>query len=259
MPGPQVGIQLIIFGRRAQDDFPGVLRDVAAAGYAGIECGNLYARYSREEVQRMLDSTGLSITGIHSGYGDFSDPEKVRANIQFLNDVGAGYMMCSGVSNDGEGLDRYANSVKVFNEVGRQCREAGIWFCYHNHNWEFETYNGRRAIDFLAAETDPAAVKLNIDIYWVAVGGDDPAAFVRRYKDRCTYFHFKDGQWEPGSPGKATHFDELGRGSVDFETAVPAALECRPDWIVTEQDRTDGDPAESARISRDFLKSRFGL
>jgi len=53
-------------------------------------------------------------------------------------------------------------------------------------------------------------------------------------------------------------FRELGRGCVDIKAALDTALAAAPRWIITEQDSTKGDPAESARISRDYLKTLVG-
>ena len=256
----RVGIQLIIFGTSARDDLDGVMRSVRAGGYDGIETGNLYQRYPEAQVKAMFKQHDLALAGMHSGFGDFESDEKVDANIGFLKSMGARYLMCSGVAS-GDGIEAYQRSAEVFNRVGQRCRDNGISFCYHNHNWEFKRFDvpGRgevTAIHELCALTDPQLVKLCIDVYWVAVGGEDPAAFVRRYADRAAYFHFKDGEWEPGHPGKATRFLPLGQGKVDLKSALQAALELKPEWIVTEQDSPNGrDPADCAREAREHLKT----
>jgi sugar phosphate isomerase/epimerase len=248
---PRIGVQLIVYGKRAVEDFPLVLQEVKETGYDGVETGNLYNRYTKDELKAMLDATGLSITGCHAGFGDFTDPEKVKSSIQFLQDVGAKYLMVSGVGSHDEGLAAYDSAAELFNRVGRQCREEGITFCYHNHAWEFDLIDGTVPMHYLCANTDSDAVKLCIDVYWVYIGGDDPAEFIRRYADRAAYFHFKDG-----SKGV---FSELGRGQVDFDSLMPEVRNVSPEWIVYEQDRTDLEPRESLDISRKFLHDRLAL
>jgi sugar phosphate isomerase/epimerase len=125
-----------------------------------------------------------------------------------------------------------------------------VTFCYHNHNWEFESFDGVKAIHRLAELTDPAAVKLCIDVYWVQVGGEDPVAFTQRYRDRAAYFHFKDGR-----PGE---FLELGQGEVNFAPIIDLVGSLGVEWVVYEQDRTQRTPEESIRMSRQFLRERFG-
>ena len=160
--------------------------------------------------------------------------------------MGAGFLICSGVA-DGEGIERFEKAAETFNHVGRTCRAAGLTFCYHNHAWEFEEFDGTKGIHRLAELTDPDLVSLNADVYWVHIGGEVPAEFIARYGKRIPYFHFKDG-----SPGE---FVELGRGEVDLESALSAALAVEPAWIIAEQDRTAIDPADSVRISRECLKA----
>jgi sugar phosphate isomerase/epimerase len=254
MSRPRLGIQLIIFRDRPQQDLAGVLRNVAKAGYDGVEAGNLFRRHSPEEIQELFRETGLALTGAHAGYGEFTDMAKVEENIQFLQQMGARYLMCSGVA-DQKSMAGYEQSAEVFNRVGKRCRDAGIDFCYHNHNWEFTPFDGQVALHRLAELTDPESVKFCVDVFWVAVGGEDPAAFVQRYADRIPYFHIKDGQWEAGHPGKATRFTELGAGNVDLPAAIRAALKVNPEWLVYEQDTSyDRDPVSSATESLQYLR-----
>jgi len=245
---------LIIFRDRPRQDLAGVLRDVACAGYDGVEAGNLFRGADPSAIQALFAETGLSLTGAHAGYGEFTDLSKVDEDIQFLKSMGARYLMCSGVA-DSKSMAGYEQSAEVFNRVGRRCLDAGIQFCYHNHNWEFTPFDGQIALHRLAELTDPQAVKFCVDVFWVAVGGEDPAAFIQRYADRIPYCHIKDGQWEAGHPGKATRFTELGAGNVDLPAAVRAALQVQPEWLVYEQDTSnDRDPVESATESLSHLR-----
>src|SRR5262249_28299034 len=148
-------------------------------------------------------------------------------------------------------------ACRLFNEVGKRCAEAGIHFCYHNHAWEFEDREGDTCgMDVIAAETDPAFVKFCIDVYWVHIGGQDPAAFVRKHADRGVYYHFKDGG--KNAEGRPV-FLELGNGEVDLKAAYAAAAATNPEWIVYEQDRTDGSPTQAVRASRAYMRQQLGI
>jgi len=249
MSKPRVGLQLIVYGKRPAEDLGGVLREVKQAGYQGIESGNLF-QLGDPRVKDLLSETGLAVAGMHAGFADMATAERTDANIAYLKQVGARYLICSGVA-DGEGLERYEKAAPVFNAVGRRCKDAGLVFCYHNHNWEFEESGGVKGIHRLAELTDPALVKLCIDVYWVHIGGERPAEFVTRYADRAPYLHFKDG-----APGI---FKELGQGEVDLKAAVEAALAAKPEWIICEQDRTDKDVAQSITESRSYMRDELGL
>jgi len=254
----KAGIQIIIYGPQNREDVGGVLRDVAAAGFAGAETGNLFRQEGDEDkVRNLFAETGLALCGCHAGFAEFQDPVKLSENLAYLNALGSRALMCSGVGDRSRGLAAYRDASGLFNEVGKRCADAGAVFCYHNHAWEFEDREGDTCgMDVLAQETDPDLVKFCIDVYWVHVGGEDPAAFVRRHAARGAYYHFKDGGRTPdGKP----RFTELGGGEVDLKAALAAALETRPEWIVYEQDRSERDPGESVRISRAYLREQMGI
>lgn len=257
-PVSKAGIQIIIYGQRNRDDVVGVLREVAQIGFAGAETGNLFRQEGSDvAVREAFESTGLVLCGCHAGFGEFQEPEKLQGNIAYLRALGGRYLMCSGVGDRKRGLAAYRDASALFNEVGKQCRDAGVVFCYHNHAWEFEDREGDTCgMDVLAAETDPALVKFCLDVYWIYHGQDDPVRFINAHKERGAYFHFKDGVREPD--GKA-QFRELGRGEVDLKAAYAAAVALDPEWIVYEQDRSDGNPTDSVRESRDYMRRELGL
>jgi len=245
MAAPKLGLQLIVYGPRPQTDLAGVMREVAKVGYAGIEAGNLFGGHDKQQVKDLLAETGLAICGAHSGYGDIANPAWVEGAMAFLHEVGSRYLICSGVA-PGEGLAAYDAAAEMFNTVGARCREAGLTFCYHNHAWEFEAFDGVKGIHRLAEATDPGLVKLCVDVYWVHIGKEDPAAFIQRYAKRAVYFHFKDG-------GDG-YFTELGKGTVDLAGATAAARQTAEEWIVCEQDHTDLEPRQS--IAESYAKLR---
>ena len=253
----RLGIQAILFGQRNLDDLAGVLRDVRAAGYEGMEIGNPTDTTPAEQVRRLFDEAGLACCGYHTGYDTFTDPEALQRIAAHLGVVGAHHLMCSGTA--GRDRDGFLRSAETFNRAGATLRQNGVTLCYHNHNWEFfDLGSGERGIHLLCENTDPDLVKLCVDVYWVACGGEDPAAFVARYADRAAYFHYKDGTFDAGAQQPLT-FTELGRGQVDLRAATAAVLRQNPEWIVTEQDRTEGDPVESARISARYARGELGL
>jgi len=250
MAKPRVGLQLIIYGGRPTQDPTGVLREIKQAGYEGIEGGNLFDLGDPQMVKGLIQQSGMAVAGAHTGFGDFKSPARIDAHIKYLKEMGARYLICSGVA-EGEGIERFEKAAPVFNDAGRRCKDAGVIFCYHNHAFEFEQFNGIKGIHRLAALTDPDLVKLCIDVYWVTVGGERPDEFIARYADRAPYYHFKDG-----GPGV---FKELGQGQVDLKAATRAALATNPEWIVCEQDRTDKNVAQSITESRAYMREALGL
>ena len=92
------------------------------------------------------------------------------------------------------------------------------------------------------------------------ISGVDPAEFIRANANRAGYFHFKDGEKRIDAAGKSyPHFTELGRGEVDLKAAMAAALEVGASWITSEQDQTEIEPAESAALSRRYMRDTLGV
>ena len=259
MSHPTASIQLIVFGGRNQTDLPGVLSEAASAGFPAIEAGNLFASHGEATTRDLLAKNNLKISGAHFGYGDFADPDKLTANLEYCNSIGTSYLMCSGVA-DSKTVDGYRSSAALFNEIGKRARDVGVSFNYHNHAWEFDDLGGINGMDILTAETDPDLVKFNIDVYWVWYGNADPVDFIAEHADRAGYYHFKDGKRRTDESGNIRpHFLELGKGDVDLKAAYAAALQADARWITAEQDSTVLTPLESATISRKFIRDELGI
>jgi len=121
----------------------------------------------------------------------------------------------------------------------------------------------------LLSSTDPALVGLCFDTGHYRFGGGDPVAALRQFADRLWHVHFKDQDPQVAARSRAEQWDydrsiaegifcELGRGDVDFPGALEVLQEIGYDgWIVVEQDVMpgSGSPKESARKSRDYLRS----
>ena len=247
MSSAKLGLQLIVYGGRPNADLPGVLAEVKEVGYDGAEIGAMYSTLGSDFVINAFKDTGLALTGIHCGYGDFTDEAQVKDHIAFLQAAGSKYLICSGVA-DNEHIAGYEASAETFNRVGQMCQDAGLVFCYHNHAWEFKPLEGgAKGIHRLIERTCPELVKLCVDVYWVHIGGESPAEFIAKYSDRVGYYHFKDGDQGPT-------FMELGQGAVDLVAAREAALKYPCDWVVCEQDSSKKEAKVSIKESFDYLK-----
>ena len=258
MATPDVSMQLIVFGQRNDNDIEGVLRDVKAAGFLAFEGGNLFKSYGEDVTRRLLDETGLRVSGAHFGYGTFVDAGELDGHIAYAQAVGLKRFMCSGVAENS--VEGYKKSAQVFMEAGRKLADAGLSFNYHNHDWEFADLSGATGMEILAQETDPALVKFNIDVFWLHYAGQNPSEFITRHADRAGYFHFKDGREIKPLLGKRhAEFTELGRGDVDLKAAYKTALQVGAEWLVYEQDSTNLSPLEAATVSRAYLRDSLGL
>src|SRR5260370_40420657 len=91
--------------------------------------------------------------------------------------------------------DGYKRVAETFNKVGEASKKAGIQFAYHNHYWEFipdAQLGGKFPYDFLLESTDASNVKMEMDLCWISVAGQDPVAYFKKYPGRFPLVHVKD-------------------------------------------------------------------
>lgn len=253
----KVGVQTRPWGpANNRTRLPDVLAEVAAAGYDGFEIGAQHLDLARPEVLRDLAAQpGLAVVGIHVG-GDLTQDEwsqtqfdDIHRAAAYAAAVDAVYLPFSGRPKPGKTLEEYQRGAEILNRVGAIAQAHGLRLCYHNHDWEIR--NDCEELAFLIQHTDPALVSLCLDVAWVRRGGASPVAIVQRFANRIGYCHIKDtgdNEWL-----------EVGYGTVDFDALLPVIQSLALAWLVVEQDETRRPPVESARLSRDYLKTHFDI
>ncbi|WP_415854845.1 sugar phosphate isomerase/epimerase family protein [Sinomonas sp. G460-2] len=109
------------------------------------------------------------------------------------------------------------DTAAALNAAAKKGAEYGIRVGYHNHSWELGSrVEGTTALEFFAGLLDPEVV-LEVDVYWVAAGGENPAALVQRLGNRVVALHLKDGPVTV----LGTRFDREEFGSI-AKTQLPA-------------------------------------
>jgi len=90
--------------------------------------------------------------------------------------------------------------------------DHGVRVGYHNHWWELQgSIEGTTPLEYFAGLLDPDLV-LQVDTYWAAVGGVDPAGLLTRLGDRVVTIHIKDG---PGTLDTTAQLP-AGQGTIDI-------------------------------------------
>ncbi len=245
-----VGVQLIIFGNRVQEDLAGVLDEVAAAGFQAVETGFLASQIGGAEFKKMLDARGLKHVGAHTGGQQLDEIDQI---ISWLGETGGTDVPVSDLATRELSPEVYKKMAARLNAAGEKCRAAGITLSYHNHNWEFGLIDGQIGLEVLYQMTDPNLVKACIDTYWVRDGGSDPAAFVKKHAARLRILHAKDSFLE--ERGKRS-FAPVGQGVLDFPGIVKAMEKSAAPWVVVEEDgpREGKTAAQECATSRKYVK-----
>jgi sugar phosphate isomerase/epimerase len=132
---------------------------------------------------------------------------------------------------------------RELNAYGARLRDQGIRLHYHNHGHELAMLEGATAFEHLLDAAAPENLLAQVDVYWVKVGGGDPAAYLRRLGARVTLVHLKDEL-------------ELGSGPVDFPSVFRALDGIGSvKWQVVEVEKYSHPSMKSVADSLATLKS----
>ncbi|NLW50835.1 MAG: sugar phosphate isomerase/epimerase [Candidatus Brocadiaceae bacterium] len=246
MKDTPVGIQLYSVRGDCEKDFAGTLKALADMGYDGVEFAWNYGSMPPDELADLLRSLGLRACGLHAPKDQIAAPDSQA--YAYAAGVGCPYIS---VSLAGDVEKDWPAAIALVQEAGRVAAGKGILFSYHNHAQEFHTFDGKYALDALYEQTDPTQVMAELDTHWIARGGADPVAYIRKYAGRVPQLHLKD-------IGPNDEFIEIGRGVLDLEAVLNAADDAGSKWIIYEQDRCERPALESARISIDNLHKVLG-
>ncbi len=229
-------------------DLWGTLASMRDIGLRYVEIGGTFG-VPVDEFKQGLDRLDLKVNANHKSLGDLQD--NLGAVIEECRTLAIPCVVLSSVGRE-QYEKGWAAVARTIEPIGAKLRAAGILFAYHNHAFEFQAENGRPGLDILYENADTRLVTAQIDTYWVAYGGADPAAYLRKLTGRVKHCHLKDGRLGGSEP----HFLEIGQGDLDWDDILAACGEAGVEFGAIEQDTCDRNTLESLRISVDFLRAK---
>lgn len=241
----QVAVQLYTLRDLTANDMTGTLRQVAEIGYRAVELAG-YGNSSAHEIRALLDTLGVRVAATHISIDQLE--QQPDAALDDLGVLGCEYAVVPWISEEYRtSIDQARALAERLNQTGRRLHEHGRRLAYHNHQFEFAPLDGTTMWETLVAETDPALVDFELDVYWVVEGGFDPVELLQRHGGRVRLLHVKDRSLAPGGT-----FAPVGDGSL----AWPQILEAAPQasWYIVEQDVSD-DPLRDIRRSFQHLQT----
>lgn len=130
--------------------------------------------------------------------------------------------------------DAWTSVGKRLENIGKQVRDAGLRFGWHNHDFEFSACaDGRLPMDILLQNAP--SIEWEADIAWIVRGGQDPLAWIDRYAERITTAHVKDIAPEDECIDEDGWAD-VGYGVMDWKTLTAALRNIDVDLFVMEHD-----------------------
>lgn len=235
----QIAVQLYTLRELAAQDLPGTLRAVSEAGYQAVELAGL-PPIDAEALRDLLDAEDLTPMGAHESL------EVLRSDLSGVLDrmtvLGCPRVIVPWLPDAERTTPTGVRQLAAeLGEIARACADRGIRLGYHNHAFEFAPLDGATVWDVLL-EALPREVELEVDVYWVTVGGRDPVEVIRAAGDRVRMLHMKDMAPEPDR-GDVTP----GDGILPWPDIVAAGTEQNVEWYVVEEDNPKDAIAEVTR------------
>ncbi|MGI6202911.1 MAG: sugar phosphate isomerase/epimerase family protein [Eubacteriales bacterium] len=236
----QYGLQLYSVRDVTDKNMEYALEKVAEMGYSFVEFAGFFG-IPAKEIKRMLDNTGLRVSGTHTGWQEIAfDFEKT---VEYHKEIGNENIIIPGADlSDSKKLDDFIN---VINEFGPKLAEHGINLHYHNHSFEFQpNKDGQIVHEEMQRRSD---ILFQIDTYWAYHAGLDPVELIKRLAHRVRIIHLKDGN------AKGEGF-ALGEGTAPVKAVRQAAIELGM-TIVVESETLNPDGLSEVKRCIDFLKT----
>jgi sugar phosphate isomerase/epimerase len=247
----RIGLQLYTVRDLLKQDFEGTLARVAEIGYLEVEFAG-YFDHTPEQIRAALDRHHLNAPSAHVPFEAIEHGWDATLHTASL--VGHQYLVCAWIPEERRHtVDDWHAIADQLNRAAAACRDAGLRFAYHNHSYEFVPLDGRLPYDILLEHTDPALVRLELDLFWITFGGGDPLAYFTRYPGRFPLVHVKDMTPKP-APDVAPErvMMDVGRGSIDWRRIFARARQAGIEHYFVEHDQP-ADPFASIRASYDYL------
>ena len=240
----RIGLQLYTVRHQMEKDVEATIARVAATGYREVEFAGYFGKSPRD-VRALLDHHGLSSPSSHVSLA----PDQWRAALDAAPVVGHRYLVIAWIpAEERHTLDDYKRWAERLNRAATEAKAAGLQFAYHNHDFEFVPLDGKLPYDVLLTETDPKLVQLEMDLYWIVKGGQDPLAYFARWPGRFPMVHVKDSAGPPDHRMAA-----VGAGKIDFRKIFAQSDQAGIRHYFVEHDNPD-DPFASIRASYDYLQ-----
>jgi sugar phosphate isomerase/epimerase len=223
--GLPIGCQTWPVREMIAKDFPGAIKQLAAAGFQSVElCSPAgyadsgfagLARYSGSELRRILADAGVTCVSSHFTLQELRANQAAR--IAWAKDVGLTQMLVPSLEGPKHPtLDDVRRAADEYNQIGERAARAGIQQGLHNEDFELSQVNGKRTYDLLFGLLDPKLVKFQFQVSTIS-DGYDAAQYFRRYPGRFISMHVQ------GWSAKTRKTVAVGQGTLNWKDIFTAA------------------------------------
>lgn len=223
--GMPIGCQTWPVRKMIAKDFPGTIKQLAAAGFQSVElCSPVgYAdsgfavlgRYTGAQLRRILSDAGVACVSSHFDIKELRENQAGR--IAWAKDVGLTQMIVPSLDGPrNPTMDDVKRAAEEYNKMGEQAAKAGIQQGLHNEDFELTIVDGKRTYDLLFGLLDPKLVKFQFQVSTISRGYDATDYFTR-YPGRFISMHVQ------GWSARTRKITAVGQGTLDWKRIFTAA------------------------------------
>jgi len=223
--GLPIGCQTWPVREMIAKDFPGTIKQLAAAGFQTVElCSPVgyadsgfagLAKYTGTQLRKILSDAGVACMSSHFGIEELRKNQEGR--IAWAKDVGLTQMIVPSLEGpEKPTMDDVKRAAEEYNKMGEKAAKAGIQQGLHNEEFEMTTVNGKRTYDLLLELLDPQLVKFQFQVSTIS-RGFDAAEYFTKYPGRFFSMHVQ------GWSAKTRKEMPVGQDTLDWKKIFSAA------------------------------------
>jgi sugar phosphate isomerase/epimerase len=241
------------------------LREMKELGFEGFETNIRFLEpqlHRAKEARAEIEAIGVEFIGAHTGLSNYeltgiaAAADKIGKTAEAAKTFGARAVVLShsGLSKTGEFSEKaLEQKVRMLDQAGQRCRDAGVILAYHNHEPEFQKHAAEET--GLLRGTDPKLVSLMLDIGHAWLADPDANQFFVEHHTRVFGLHLRDYHNRVSVP--------LGQGEFPMRQ-LKGAIEKTgwSGWLIDEEERPN-DPVKPGKAatgpSRKTMREVFGV
>lgn len=223
--GMPIGCQTYPVRNMIGKDFPGTIKQLAAAGFETIElCSpvgyadsgfGVLAKYKPAEIRKILTDSGVKCESSHFDIGELR--KDMPGRIAWAKDLGLIQMLVPSLDGPrNPTMDDVKRAADEYNKMGEQSANAGIRQGLHNEGFELSSVGGKRTYDILIELLDPKFVNFQFQVSTISKGYD-AAEYFMKYPGRFFSMHVQ------GWSAKTHKIMAVGKDSLDWPKIFAAA------------------------------------
>ena len=226
-------ISVQIYSIREAGDLDTQLALARKAGFEWIESVATHD-LSPEDFAAKVSSHGLKVSSMHAGLALMESDLPMLIKACHLTGCPLMIMPWEPMGERPASAAGWRALGARLGAMGDILNQQGIRLAYHNHDWEYLSYEGRTALDWLFSATTPEQLGWEADLGWTCRAGADPWMWTQRFADRLVAVHAKDIA-PCGTAVAEDGWATLGQGTVPW-TDLFSSLKSRVNLFVFEHD-----------------------